>query len=63
MNSPILHLIHLKRRLASTLKGKDAAIKLYWSRLEEEIMTIDTKLSHFNITKEESGKSLTKPCT
>ena len=34
-------------------KGKDAAIELYLSRLEEEILSIDTKLSYSNITKEE----------
>ena len=34
-------------------KGKDAAIELYLSRLEEEIMAIDTKLSYSNLTKEE----------
>ena len=34
-------------------KGKDAAIELYLSRLEEEIMATDTKLSYSNLTKEE----------
>ena len=34
-------------------KGKDANIELYLSRLEKGIMTIDTKLSYSNLTKEE----------
>ena len=34
-------------------KGKDAAIELYLSRLEEEILSIDTKLKYSNLTKEE----------
>ena len=34
-------------------KGKDAAIELYLSRFEEEIMAIDTKLSYSSLTKEE----------
>ena len=34
-------------------KGRDAATELYLSRLEEEIMAIDTRLSCSNLTKEE----------
>ena len=34
-------------------KGKDVSIELYLSRLEEEILALDTKLSYSNITKEE----------
>jgi len=34
-------------------KGKDAAIELYLSRLEEEILEINTYLKYSNITKEE----------
>ena len=34
-------------------KGKDAAIEFYLSRLEEEIIATDTKLSYSNLTKEE----------
>ena len=34
-------------------KGKDATLELYLSRLDEEIMAIDTKLSYSNLTKEE----------
>ena len=34
-------------------KGKDATLELYLSRLKEEIMAIDTKLSYSNLTKEE----------
>ena len=34
-------------------KGKDAAIELYLSRLEEEILAIDTNLKYSNLTKEE----------
>ena len=34
-------------------KGKDAAIELYLSRLEEDILAIDTKLSYNNLTREE----------
>ena len=33
-------------------KGKDAAIELYLSSLEEEIVETDTKLSYSNLTKE-----------
>ena len=42
-----------KRKSTFNSKGKDAAIGLYLSRLEEEIMAIDTKLSYSNLTKEE----------
>ena len=34
-------------------KRKDVSIELYLSRLEEEILALDTKLSYSNITKEE----------
>ena len=34
-------------------KGKDAAIEVYLSRLEEEVIAIDTKLSYSNLTREE----------
>ena len=34
-------------------KGKDAAIEMYLSRLEEEILALDTKLTYSNITREE----------
>ena len=42
-----------KKKSTFNPKGKDAAIELYLSRLEEEIMAIDTKLSYSNLTKEE----------
>ena len=42
-----------KKKSTFNPKGKDAAIELYLSRLEEEIMAIDTKLSYSNFTKEE----------
>ena len=34
-------------------KGKDAAIELYLSRLEEEILSIDTNVSYSNLTRKE----------
>ena len=34
-------------------KGKDAAIEIYLSRLEEEILSLDTKLQYNNLTREE----------
>ena len=34
-------------------RGKDVAIELYLSRLEEEILAIDTELSYSNLTTEE----------
>ena len=34
-------------------RGKDVAIELYLSRLEEEILAIDTELSYSNLTREE----------
>ena len=34
-------------------KGKDAAIELYLSRLEEDILALDTKLHFSNLTREE----------
>ena len=42
-----------KKKSTFNPKGKDAAIELYLSRLEEEIMAINTKLSYSNLTKEE----------
>ena len=42
-----------KKKSTFNPKGKDAAIELYLSRLEEEIMATDTKLSYSNLTKEE----------
>ena len=42
-----------KKKSTFNPKGKDAAIELYLSRLEEEIMAIDTKLSYSNLTKKE----------
>ena len=42
-----------KKKSTFNPKGKDAAIELYLSRLEEEIMTVDTNLSYSNLTKEE----------
>ena len=43
----------LKKKSSFNPKGKDAATELYLSRLEEEIMAIDTKLLYSNLTKEE----------
>ena len=34
-------------------KGKDAAIEIYLSRLEEEILDINTKIKYHNVTREE----------
>ena len=42
-----------KKKSTFNPKGKDAAIELSLSRLEEEIISIDTKLSCSNLTKEE----------
>ena len=42
-----------KKKSTFDPKGKDAAIELYLSRLGEEIMTTDTRLSYSNLTKEE----------
>ena len=42
-----------KRKSTFNPNGKDAAIELYLSRLKEDIMAIDTKLSHSNHTKDE----------
>ena len=42
-----------KKKSTFNPKGKDAAIELYLSWLEEEIMAIDTKLSYSNLSKEE----------
>ena len=42
-----------RRKSKFNPKGMDASIKLYLSRLEEEILAIDTKLNYSNITKEE----------
>ena len=41
-----------KKKSAFNRKGKDAAIELYLSRLKEEIMVTDTKLSYSNLSKE-----------
>ena len=42
-----------KKKSTFNPRSKDAAIELYLSRLEEEIVAIDTKLSYSNRTKEE----------
>ena len=42
-----------KKKSTVNPKGKDAAIELYLSRLEEEIMLIDTKLLYSSLTKGE----------
>ena len=42
-----------KKKSTFNPKGKDAAIELYLSWLEEEIIAIDTKLSYSNLSKEE----------
>ena len=42
-----------KKKSTFNPKGKDAAIVLYLSKLKEEIMATDTKLSYSNLTKEE----------
>ena len=42
-----------KKKSTFNPRRKDAAIELYLSRLEEEIVAIDTKLSYSNLTKEE----------
>ena len=42
-----------KKKSTFNPKGKDAATELSLSRLEKEIMTLDTKLSYLNPTKEE----------
>ena len=42
-----------KKKSTFKPKGKDAAIQLYLSRLEGEIMAIDTKSSYYTLTKEE----------
>ena len=34
-------------------KGNDAAIEMYLSQLEEEILAIDTGISYLNVTREE----------
>ena len=40
-------------------KGKDASIEIYLSRLEEEILALDTKLRYSNLTKEERNAMYT----
>ena len=40
-----------KKKSTFNPKGKDAAIELYLSRLEEEITEIDARLSYSNLTK------------
>ena len=42
-----------KKKSTFNPKGKDAAVELYLSRLEEEITEIDARLSYSNLTKEE----------
>ena len=42
-----------RRKSKFNPKGKDAAIEMYLSRLEEEILAIDTKLGYSNLTREE----------
>ena len=42
-----------KKKSTFKPKGKDPAIELYLSRLEQEIMVIDTKLSYSFLTKKE----------
>ena len=42
-----------RRKSKFNPKGKDAAIELYLSRLEEEILAIDTNLKYSNLTREE----------
>ena len=42
-----------KKKYTFSLKGKDAAIELYVSKLEEDIMATDTKLSHSSFTNED----------
>ena len=41
-----------KKKSTFNAKDKYAAMELYLSKLEEEIMAIDTKLSYSNLTKE-----------
>ena len=53
MKSSSLYPIHLRRSPTFNPKGKDAAIEFCLSRLEGEIMAIDTELSYSNLTKEE----------
>ena len=42
-----------RRKSKFNPKGKDAAIEIYLSRLEEEILGIDTRLSYSNLSREE----------
>ena len=42
-----------RRKSKFNPKGKDAAIEIYLSRLEEEILGLDTKLSYSNLSREE----------
>ena len=42
-----------RRKSKFNPKGKDAAIEIYLSRLEEEILGLDTKLSFSNLSREE----------
>ena len=42
-----------RRKSKFNPKGKDTAIEIYLSRLEEEILGLDTKLSYSNLSREE----------
>ena len=42
-----------KKKYTFSLKGKDAAIELYVSKLEEDVMATDTRLSHSSFTNED----------
>ena len=55
MKSPSLYLIHLRRSLLLALKVKMQLLSLMQllSRLEEEVMAINTKLSYSSLTKKE----------
>ena len=43
----------IKKMSTFNSEGKGAAIELYLSRLKEEVMTTDIKLSYFSLTKGE----------
>ena len=51
----LLLLVNFKKLKKSKVnpKRKDTAIEIYLSRLEEEIFSLDKKLSYSNLTKEE----------
>ena len=42
-----------RKRTNFNPKNKDVAIEMYLSKLEEEILNINTKIKHHNVTKEE----------